>query len=190
MARDQELEVTTEKFRVSFPELFEAKSFNEGDAKYSIQMLFDKKTDLTKLKNAVKLAAQKKWGDKPLKGLVLPFKDGNEKDLEGYENTTVVGASTKFAPAVVAANKTPITNPEELYAGCYARAYLQAYAWEYKQGNVVMKRGVSFTLNAVQKLGEGERLVKRRDMTEVFDEVDDGSSDKANYESSDDDFMM
>jgi hypothetical protein len=86
--------VVTPKFRLSFPELFEPKAFENQAAKYSIQMLFDKKTDLAPLKAVVKKAANEKWGDNLPKGILLPFKDGNEKDLEGYEDKIVVSAAS------------------------------------------------------------------------------------------------
>ncbi len=184
------LKVVTPKFRLSFPELFSAKAFEDQDARFSIQMLFDKKTDLAGLKAVVKKAATDKWGEKPPKGLLLPFKDGNEKDLIGYEDKIVVGASTKFKPQVVDANVEELFTQEDVYAGCYCRAAIIARAWEYKNDKgQIMKRGVSFTLESVQKLAEGERFVVRPDATDTFDAVSDGSSDSSNYASDDDDFL-
>lgn len=184
------MKVISPKFRLSFPELFEPKAFENQAAKYSIQMLFDKKTDLASLKNAVKIAAKEKWGDNTPKGLVLPFKDGSEKDLEGYENMIVVGAASKFKPQVVDNKLEAILAADDIYAGCFARAAINAYAWEYKNAKgQVMKRGVSFNLESVQKLAEGERFVKRADASELFDAVDDGSDNADNYATDDDDFM-
>lgn len=190
MAKENPLKVVTPMFRLSFPELFEPKAFEDQAAKYSVQMLFDKKTDLASLKNVVKKAVKEKWGENPPKGLVLPFKDGNEKELEGYEDKIVVGAATKFKPQVVNNKLEEILAPDDIYAGCFARAAIGAYAWEYKNAKgQVMKRGVSFNLESVQKLKEGERFVKRPDASETFDAVDDGSDDDSNYASDDDDFM-
>lgn len=190
MAKDKTnpLEVMTPKFRVSFPEVFEAKAFEDQAPKFSIQMLFDKKEDLSKLKNAVNLAIKNKWGDNPPKGIVKPFKDGDEKDLEGYEGKIVVGASSKFKPQVIDQKAEEILAHNDFYAGCYARALISAYAWEHKKGNSVLKRGVSFNLTAVQKLADGESFVKRRDAAEIFGTVDDGSEDESNYETDDFDF--
>lgn len=191
-AKKNPLKVVTPKFRLSFPELFEPKSFEEGAAKYSVQMLFDKKTDLAPLKNVVKKAITEKWGNNPPKGLLLPFKDGNEKDLDGYQDKIVVSASSKFKPQIVDQKLEAIMTADDIYAGCYARAAIAAYAWEYKKtpGGPVMKRGVSFNLESIQKLSEGERFVKRPEASDDFDIVDDGSDDSSNYESSDDDFDL
>lgn len=193
MASDKKnpLKVITPKFRLSFPELFQAKAYEDQAAKYSIQMLFDKKTDLTEMKSVVKKAAKEKWGDNPPKGILMPFKDGNEKELEGYENKIVVSAGSKFKPQIVDQKREPILAQDDIYAGCFARAAIAAYAWEHKnkQGKI-LKRGVSFNLESVQKLADGEPFVKRPDASEDFDEVDDGSDDSDNYESEDDDFDL
>lgn len=194
--KENPLKVVTPKFRLSFPDLFEAREIeredgSSGGAKFGIQMLFDKKTDLSPLKKVVAKAIKEKWGDAAPKGLVLPFKDGNDKELDGYENTIYVGASTKFKPQVIRSkfvdgSPVPITSPDEIYAGCYARAAINAYAWEFKnkQGKI-MKRGVSFNLESVQKLSEGEPFVKRPDPADSFDSQDDGSDDADNFESND-----
>jgi len=54
----------TPKFRVSFPSVFTSKSFDGGEAKYSVVMLFPKETDLKDLKRAVHNVATAKWGPK------------------------------------------------------------------------------------------------------------------------------
>jgi hypothetical protein len=186
------LKVITPKFRASFPQLFEAKAFGEQEAKFSIKMLFDKKTDLKPLQDVVKKAAQAKWGDQLPKGLTTPFANGDEKEYEGYENTIVVSAASKFKPPVVNQKVEPILDAEEFYAGCYARAALVAYAWEYSDPTTkkVMKRGVSFNLESVQKLAEGKPFVSRPKVEDTFDAVEDGSDDETNYEKADDDMSF
>jgi len=192
MAKEKATKVITPKFRVSFPQVFEAKSFQNQPPKFSVQMLFDKKADLSPLKKVVQIAIKEKWGDKAPKGITLPFKDGNDKELDGYEDKIVVSAASKYKPQVVDQKREQIEAQDEFYAGCFARAAIVAYAWELKEGKAVLKRGVSFNLESLQKLSDGEPFVKRADVTEDFDEVDDGSEDKSNYDTSDDnddDFM-
>lgn len=186
------LKVVTPKFRLSFPELFQPKAFDDQDAVYSIKMLFDKKVDLSEMKAVMKKAAREKWGDSVPKGIQQPFVDGNSKDLDGYENTIVVGASTKFKPQVCGPNPEDLlTSADEVYAGCYCRAALIAHAWEYTHPKTkkVMKRGVSFRLESVQKLADGESFVSRPDVTDTFDAVDDGSDDLDNFEDDTDDMF-
>jgi hypothetical protein len=93
-------------------------------------------------------------------------------------------------PRVVDQKLEAILTADDIYAGCFARAAIGAYAWEYKNAKgAVMKRGVSFNLESVQKLAEGERFVKRSEPSDFFDAIDDGSDNDDNYASDDDDFM-
>lgn len=171
--------VVTPEFRVSFPAIFEPKSFEGQEAKYSTVMLFPKKTDLTSLKLAVKNAAEEKWGprEKWPKGLRMPFRDGDEKaDREGYEGMIFVSATSKLQPGLVGADLQPILNPRDFYAGCYARAEIIAFAYD-KVGN----RGVSFSLQNIQKLRDGASFSGRKDASEVFGIVADTSDDAESY---------
>lgn len=170
----------TPEFRVSFPAVFEPKSFQNQEAKYSVVMLFDKKTDLAPLKKAAANAANEKWGAKEKwpKGLKLPFRDGNEKsDMQGYENCIFVSSSSKMKPGLVNQSLKPILNPEEFYAGCYARAEVIAFAYD-TAGN----RGVSFSLQNIQKLRDGDSFSGRKDAATVFEPVADSSEDAASYD--------
>ena len=66
MTNEKKTKLITPTFRVSFPAVFTPRKANEGDpnavAKYSVQMIFPKTTDLTELKNAVRAAVVEKWG--------------------------------------------------------------------------------------------------------------------------------
>lgn len=175
--------VTTPKFRVSFPHVFKAHAMKEDqEAKFSCVMLFDKKTDLSAMKKACANAATEKWGaDKAKwpKNLKMPFRDGDEKsDMKGYEGTNFVTATSKKRPGVVDQGLNLITEEDEsFYAGCYARATLIAFAYDVS-GN----KGVSFSLQNLQKLGDGEKFSGRRDAAQEFDAVEDGSNDEENFD--------
>lgn len=173
----------TPEFRVSFPNVFKAKAFEDQEPKFSVVMLFDKKkADLTPLKKAVAYAAQEKWGaDKAKwpKNLRMPFRDGEEKsDMDGYAGHTFVSASSKQAPGVVDQQRNIITEADQsFYAGCYARATLIAFAYD-KAGN----RGVSFSLQNLQKLRDGQPFSGRKKAEDEFDAVEDTDADNAeNY---------
>ena len=178
----------TPKARVSFPHVFEAHAMAEGqEKKFSCVFLFDKKTDLAPLKKAAHNAAVEKWGgDKTKwpKNLKQPFRDGDEKsDLKGYAGTIYVTATSKKRPGVVAADaQTPLTDDVDFYPGCYARATLIAFAYD-TNGN----KGVSFSLQNIQKLGDGEKFSGRKAASEEFDAVEDGSDDPSNFSSGFDD---
>ena len=145
----------TPVFRVSFPAVFQPKAPMNGQtgdaAKYSITMLFDAKADLVPMKNAVRAAVTAKWGPdqaKWPKGLRMPFRKGEEKDYEGYGPGIVfVSATSKQKPGLVDQDVQPIIDPSEFYGGCYAKATINAFAYD-KAGN----RGVAFGLQNIQNL--------------------------------------
>ena len=159
----------TPEFRVSFPHVFEARAVAEGQTpKFSVVMLFPKATDLAALKAACQAAVKAKWGDKPPKGLRSPFRDGDEKDLDGYEGTIYIQASAQDRPGLVDAAVKPIgpDRKDEFYAGCFARATIRAFAYD-KNGN----KGVSFALQNVQKLKNGEPFGSKRKAEDDFEAV-------------------
>lgn len=169
-------------FRVSFPHVFKAKAFKEGqEAKYSIRMLFDKSTDLKELKRAVFNAAKEKWGAKEnWPEMRMPFLNGDvgkHSKYDGYKGCIVVGASSKQRPGVVDQKRGVITEEDEqFYPGCYARATLIAFA--YETGSNI---GVSFALQNLQKWKDGEQFSGRKKAADEFEEIEDSSDSAENY---------
>lgn len=199
MAKDKTpaVHIITEEFRVSYPSLFQARKANPGDpnakAKFSVSMIFrvaetpeskargEKVVSIKPLKDAVatvllaKLGAgwaaeiQKRKGDgAPV--YHVPFRDGNsteKKDSEGYGPGTVfIGANSDYKPGVVDANKNEILNPHDVYPGCYARAQVQPH-WYDVNGN----KGVSFWIENVQKIRDGEPLGGGVSAQDAFDAI-------------------
>lgn len=167
--------VVTKEFRVSFPDLYEARAMEDddgktGEAKYAVVMLFPKGTDLSAMKAAAQAAVVAKWGADKAKwpsNLRLPFRDQGEKDYEGYEAGSVfVRATSKRKPAVVGYDPSKALPEDEMYPGCYARAEVNAYTYD-KKGN----KGVAFGLNCLQKTRDGESLGGRSKPTEVFEPI-------------------
>jgi hypothetical protein len=163
--------VLTIEFRLSFPALFEPKAQegSDGPAKYGCAMLFPKTADLSALKAAASAACEKKWGadrtkwPKPLRS---PFRDGDEKEYDGYKDHMYVGASSSTKPGMVDHAVKPITDPAVLYAGCYCRATVAAYGYD-KNGN----KGVAFSLHNIQKLRDGAPFGSKRAAQDDFDAV-------------------
>ena len=169
---------------LSYPHLFEAVAGPDGgEAKYSATFIFPEGTDLTALKAAAKAVGEAKWGLKFTEGVRSgkyhwPFRTDVED--KGYpKGSTYIGARSKQAPGLVSRYIDPATgkahvitadeqkpgNVNELYAGCKVRASLSVFAFNFQN----MKFGVSFGLNNIQKLGEGERLDSRRAATDEFE---------------------
>jgi hypothetical protein len=130
------------------------------------------------LEKAAILAAEEKFGSKAAEMLRTgklrsPFRtDGEEK---GYGPGSIyINASSKHQIGVVDRYKDPATgkprvidDPSEVYAGAQVIAAINFYAYDFN-GN----RGVAAGLNALQKVGDGERLDGRRKAEDLFDGED------------------
>lgn len=147
----------TPEATLSYPWLFTPQEgLDGGEPKYSASFIFDEEAQGTPEYEALRQAAaaviREKWGAKPPKNLRNPFRDDGEE--KGYpEGSTFIGARTKHAPGVVAWNLAPITDESEIYPGAIVRAQVSVFAYDVS-GN----RGVSFALDNVQKLRDGDRL--------------------------------
>jgi hypothetical protein len=182
--------VVTPVGRVSFPKVFKAEAFEDQAPKFSCAVLLKKKSDeqkddavLKDIRRAVLAAKVKQWGEDKTNwpGKILsPISDGDDKeDLDGYAGMWVISASNRHRPEVVDGDMNLITEEsDEFYAGCFARFALRAYAWEFKgKTGKVIKRGVSLSLESIQKHAEGERFSGRQKAEDVFDRVESGDED-------------
>ena len=152
--------------RISFANIFEAKSINGGDAKFSVSCLIpktDKKT-LLAIHKAVEAAKEdgktRKWGGKIPGNCKTPLRDGDteREDDENYAGHYFLNAnaSEKSRPAVKVADGGELfdaMDSEEFYSGCYGVAVLNFYPYD-ASGN----KGVAAGLNIVMKTKDGEKL--------------------------------
>lgn len=173
--------VLTPVFRVSFPSVFEASSYEGGAPKFSVCAVFTPASftakdkvlwkAMTDLADEVALERFKKKLAALPNNFKKPFRDGAEKaDLVGFgEGKVFCNLSSKMKPGIIGLDKTPITDPEEFYPGVYARATVTAYAYD----NV--GKGVALGLQNLQKIKDGDRLDSRTDAEDDFgsDDVDD-----------------
>lgn len=174
-------QVVTGECRLSYVHLFEPWSGNpDQDKKYSTVLLIPKSDTKTykKLLAAEKAAAEagkeRAFKGRIPKDLKSIIHDGDDTDkespeLEGHWFMTV---SSKRKPTVVDRNLNEIIDPDKVYSGCYARAAINAYAY-----NVNGNRGVTFGLNHVQFLRDGEPLGGFSRAEDVFDALDDDDED-------------
>lgn len=167
--------VITPKAILSYPHLFEPQvPPGQTDPVYSCTLVFPDGTDLTDLRKAATEVGKEKWGAKFDAGvkdgkIKLPFRtDGEEK---GYpEGSVFMNIKSKAAPGVVSIYPGPdgkpkkIDDPAEIYAGCIVRVSVRPFAYDVN-GN----RGISFALNNVQKVAEGQRLDGRSRAEDEFD---------------------
>lgn len=174
--------LVTPEGRISFPKVYKPEAYEDQEPKYSCVLLISKKADMTPFKKAIHAAKLKTWGTDESKWpkVPSPLRDGDEKeDLDGYAGHYFLTASNKQRPAIVDRNLAPISEDSgDFYAGCYGRLAIRAYAWEFKGKNgAVMKRGVSFALDHVQKLRDGEPFSGKPKVEDVFDSVEDDDAE-------------
>ena len=177
--------------RVSFPSVYQKNAFGNGEAKFRLTLLIPKalKGPEKKLYDALVDAANKvsmeafkcKVGEL-VKGrgvrVKSPFLDAGEKEgvWGGYDDSLVyIRFSNKVKPRVVDARVQDISEESQLfYAGCYAKAMCNPYAYD-KDGGL----GISFSLGNIQKVAEGEPFgaaqTNPEDEFEVIEEVPDAS---------------
>lgn len=170
--------VVTGKVRLSYCHLFEPFSSFEGqDPKYSTVILIPKtdKVTLRKIKAAqqaaLELGKASKFNGSIPKNWKNTLHDGDEEaDLDKnpeYEGHYYMTVSNKTKPGVVDQALNPVMDQTEVYSGCYARVSLNAYAF-----NVSGSKGVSFGLNHVQKLADGEAFGSFSKAEDDFDVVE------------------
>lgn len=175
---NQATKVVTGKVRLSYVHLFEPWSNNpENDPKYSVVLLIPKsdKATIKKLKAAQDAAkengAERLFGGKIPKNLKTTLHDGDEEaDLDlnpEYEGHLYMTVSSKTKPGVVDQNVQPILDSTEIYSGCFARVSINAFPYSVKGS-----KGISFGLNHVQKLADGDFLGGRSKAEDDFDAVD------------------
>lgn len=172
---NQPTKVITGKCRASFLNVFQPKSINGSDPKYSVSLIIpktDKKT-IDKINAAIDAAKElgkEKWNGKIPPVLKTPLRDGDEErpDDSTYKNSYFVNATSKQQPGMVDQALNPIMDSTELYSGCYIRASLNFYPFSVN-GN----KGIACGLNNVQKLADGEPLGGRSRAEDDFDSVDD-----------------
>ena len=165
--------ILTPEFRVSFPNMFEKSQLS---GKYGCGMMFPKETtDMAIFDAKIKTVILEKWGNKTPKGVALPVLDGDESDRaerEGY--WYINGKAGKYKAPLVDREKDEITDPEEFYAGCWARAVITFYTYDRKD---IGKKGVSVGIRSVQKLRDDEPLVSRVVVENEFDDLPDRMDD-------------
>lgn len=178
--------LVTPIFRVSFPNVFEARSMDDGPAKFGLTAVWDPSKFSAKdkerwqamqaLANEVSVGKfKKKIKDLP-DNFKKPVRKGEEKEgLEGFgPGLMFASLTTKFKPGLVDKDgKTKIVDdPEAFYPGCYARATVTCYAYENKG------KGVAFGLMNVQKIADGARLDSRTDAEDDFADEDISEEDR------------
>ena len=162
--------------RISFANIWEPKSINGSEEKYSVSCIIpksDKKT-LARIHKAIEAAKEaaksKKWGGKVPPNLKLPLRDGDidRPDDEAYQDAMFINASSKDAPQIVDRKVQPILDSMECGSGDYCNVSVNFYGFN-ANGN----RGVAAGLGNIQLIKRGDRLAGRASAAADFTEVED-----------------
>lgn len=156
--------VVTGKVRFSFCHIFEpAEPQGGGEPKYSVTLLIPKADSATMSKFKAAMAEARENFCKRNGSGALPAKpvttlhdgDGLRENGDPFgpecKGCWVITVSSKSKPIIVDNLRNPITDPAEVYSGCYGRASINFYGY-----NKAGKKGISAGLLSVQKLHDGE----------------------------------
>ena len=170
-------DIITPDARLSFPSLFQASAVLDSKVlKFGCTLLLPPDTDLKPFKLAMKAAMEAEWGKviqlpaskNPLHACeTYPYPNGR---YSGYEDGWhFIRVSSKYRPAIVNRGNIPVTDEEQVYPGMWVRGFINAYAWTHPTGG----KGVSFGLQALQLVRDGERLDGRVDASSIFTPLED-----------------
>jgi hypothetical protein len=184
--------VVTGKVRFSFCHIFEPQEpQGGGDAKYSVTLLVPKSDTATvgKIKAAMNEARENYCKRNGANAIPAKFNhtmhdgDGQRPSGEDFgpecKGCYVITVSSKQKPVIVDAFRNDITDPSEVYSGCYGRASINFYGYN-RNG----KKGVSAGLLSIQKLSDGEAFGTVGSASDFDDDYKDPTAQK-----SDDDWM-
>jgi hypothetical protein len=175
---------------LSYPHFHKPQEAKDGKApKYSCAIVFEAGTDLSGLKAAALAALKDKFGDKIKVGpkgkeVAVPVEQAFENGIrspfrtdaaaKGYPaGSTFINVRTARQPGFVTAQAGPDGKPAKVapekvkdtfYPGAIVRASVAAFYYD-TEGN----KGISFALNNVQFLRDGERLDSQVDASDEFE---------------------
>ena len=162
--------------RISFAYIWEPKSINGSEEKYSVSCIIDKsdRQTLATIEEAIEAAKEngknRRWGGLIPHDLKLPLRDGDieRPDDEAYENAMFLNASSKDAAQIVDRKVKPIINPMDCRSGDYCNVSVTFYPYRYND-----TYGVAAALGNIQKTRDGDRLAGRTSAASEFSVIED-----------------
>lgn len=163
------------------PHKFKETGGKPQEPKYGVTAFFPKNhPQIDEIKKTIRDAVKAKWGDKPPAGLWNPLRDGDNdqytQDL--YAGCYFLNARNTRAVAVVDANVAPM--PKEDYdgddakwgSGDYGNIFVDAFGFD------TVLKGVSLSLQGVQFVRKGERILgSRKAVDQMFTKEEGAPSD-------------
>jgi hypothetical protein len=155
--------------------------------KYGICLLWDKTDEakLAPLKAAIAAVATEAFGPKAVEKLKKgvyksPLRDGDvdrddeKEDSEMFAGKIFANASSKFQPGIVDRQLNEIIDESEAYSGCFFRAAVAVYAFDFEG-----KKGVAIGLNNLQVVKKGKRIDGRTSAAEEFKDFAEEDEDES-----------
>lgn len=197
-SREERKKLITPAGRLTFPSVFTKATPMEDDAsepKYEATIVWNvddirKNKDELARYNAIKVEMERvcmsdfKKSMKDCKVKIAhfhdPIRDGVQKEhLEGYgAGTLFAKAKSKKRPGVITTAGVKINDPEALYSGCYVRLNITPFAYGANDSKKTRGgKGVSFALNSVLFVKDGDRLDGTSNAAEDFGEMVDALSE-------------
>jgi hypothetical protein len=172
MAKQTDTKVITNPVRLSYAHVWEPKSFQGAEPKYSCAILVPKEDTetLEAIKAAIRCAidaGKAKFGGKIPTNLNTPLRDGDAErgDDEAHAGMWFLNASGKTAPGIVDLNLQQITDQSQVYSGCWCRVSLNFFAYAVP-GN----KGIGAGLNNLQKVRDDDALAGRSKAEDDFND--------------------
>ena len=160
------------EMRVSFPHLFQPRKVNETDtkARYSCTFLVPKGHPvLQEIAQAITEITAEAFPNGPPGNLRQPpWVDGDTATnaSEHHPGHVVVRSASTTKPYAVDQNVNPIIDPSKFYSGCVCNGAISVYNYKPQP-----TPGITFGLDGVQFVRDGERLDGRPEADQLFKPV-------------------
>lgn len=166
--------------RFSFVQVWEPKAMDDGDPKFSVQVVISKENKAliagveANIEKAKQLGITKGLYNKAATDNVAfrtPLRDGDQEAAEKDDGSRDylkgcvffnASSSADRQPAIVDRRGAPIMRRDDFYSGCYGIADINFYPFKYGKG------GVAAGLNSIMKREDGERLDGRLSTDQAF----------------------
>ena len=174
MAKVTGTKLITNEVRFSYEHVMEPYQFdNQPEPQYQLCVLIPKsdtegvKAVKEAIQNAINEGLEKKWSGKMPPNTWNPLRDGDAEHPEddAFAGHYYLNAKSKQKPGVVDASRMPITDPTQIYSGCYGRVSVSFFPFKASGNN-----GIGVGLQNVQKLRDGDSLTGRASAQADFDD--------------------
>lgn len=182
--------VKLKNVRLAFADLFQPRSVNNSDPKFSAAFIMEPDSpNVAAVEAAMKDVATAKWGAKGEKILAklikdkkVCLKDGNDNTnkegevYSGFEGMSYVSANNAERPILLDRNGVDeLTRADgKPYAGCYVYANIEIWAQDNSYG-----QRINAQLRGVQFFKDGDAFAGGTPVSaEEFDDLSDGADDE------------